>query len=106
MKKTEHQTDHERSNVEVCPLLEQIVDVPLHVDYNASSGHKANHALQPNCRYVPLETPRFGRSMAVETVMKVHAESSIVISTVRCSIPHPTQLPSIPNHIPLIYIRR
>ena len=49
------------------------MDIPFNVEYTASSGHKANHdMLRPNCRYVPLETPRFGRSMAVETVMKVN----------------------------------
>ena len=50
-----------------------MVDIPFNVEYTASSGHKANHdMLRPNCRYVPLETPRFGRSMAVETIMKVN----------------------------------
>ena len=57
---------------------DQVVDIPFNVEYTASSGHKANHdMLRPNCRYVPLETPRFGRSMAVETIMKVNKKWSV-----------------------------
>ena len=57
-----------------------MVDIPFNVEYTASSGHKANHdMLRPNCRYVPLETPRFGRSMAVETIMKVNKKCQYVM---------------------------
>jgi len=41
--------------------------------YHASLAHKANHSFQPNCRFVPVEHPRFGRIPALFTLEAVPA---------------------------------
>ena len=65
------------------------------MEYIASSGHKLNHdMLRPNCRFVSLETPRFGRSMAVETIMKVNLRSGQYVMG-NCDINPETCIPEI-----------
>ena len=48
------------------------VDVPPECTdsdaYHASLAHKANHSFDPNCKYVAIEHPRFGRIPALQTL--------------------------------------
>lgn len=48
------------------------IDVPTPcVDlsvYRASLAHKANHSFAPNCAYVAMEHPRFGRIPGLKTL--------------------------------------
>ena len=39
--------------------------------YCASLAHKANHSFNPNCQYVPVEHPRFGRIPGLKTIKAV-----------------------------------
>ena len=39
--------------------------------YKASSAHKANHSFDPNCKYVAIDHPRFGRIPGLKTIREV-----------------------------------
>ncbi len=57
------------------------VDVPAECTNNstycASLAHKANHSFRPNCRYVAVQHPRFGRVPALQTITHVAEDEEL-----------------------------
>jgi len=51
------------------------VDIPMQcIDYDhyrASLAHKANHSFNPNCKFIAVDHPRFGRIPALKTIKAV-----------------------------------